>query len=315
MSKALVLGANGFIGSHLVDALVEKGHTVRAFGHFADSVAFDATKNVEIFSGDFLNRGDLNAAVKGMEYVFHFISTTTPATAESDPLIDVESNIKMSIELFKACADANIKRVIFASTGGAIYAGESKNPHTELDLPQPISPYAIGKLTIEHYLHFFKVVHGLDSISFRISNPYGERQPFHRKQGVIPIFLEHLCRGEELTIIGDGSMVRDYMYVRDLVSIIAETFDRPAKHTIYNLGSGVPVTVNEIVEVVRKVTGIEPKIIYQEQPATYLHRVVLNTERFANDFGILPVTDMIKGVEYTYKYIKEQIENEPKGER
>jgi UDP-glucose 4-epimerase len=310
MSKILVLGANGFIGSHLVDALVEKGNTVRAFDRFGDFVAFDATDNVQLFPGDFLNRGDLAEAVKGVEYVFHFISTTTPATAESDPIVDIESNIKMSVELFKACVKAKVKRVIFASTGGAIYGGESKTPHTELDLPKPVSPYAIGKLTIERYLDFFRVVHGLDSISFRISNPYGERQPFHRKQGVIPIFLENLCRGKEITILGDGSMVRDYIYVRDLVSIIAEVFDKPAKHAIYNLGSGVPATVNEVVEVVHKVTGIKPKVVHQEQPATYLHRVVLNTERFAHDFGILPVTDMAKGVRYTHEYIREQIANE-----
>lgn len=105
-------------------------------------------------------------------------------------------------------------------------------------------------------------------------------------------------------------MVRDYIYVRDLVSIIAEVFDKPAKHLVYNLGSGVPVTVNEIVKVVQHVTGISPKRVYREQPATYLHRVVLNMERFAHDFGILPVTDMVKGVEFTHKYIKEQIANE-----
>lgn len=310
MSKVVVLGANGFLGSHLVDALAKKGHHVRAFGHFSDAPVFESVDNVEIFSGDFLNRGDLAAAVEGMDYVFHFISTTTPATAESDPLVDIESNIKMSVELFKACVEAKIKKVIFASTGGAIYGGGSDKPHTELDLPEPISPYAIGKLTIEHYLHFFKVVHGLDSVSFRISNPYGERQPFHRKQGVIPIFLEQICRGEPITIIGDGNMVRDYMYVRDLVSIIAEVFNKPAKHMVYNLGSGATVTVNEIVKIVEEVTGIKPKIVYREQPASYLQTVVLNNERLAKDFGILPVTDMAKGVRYTYEYIKEHVENE-----
>jgi UDP-glucose 4-epimerase len=310
MSKVLVLGANGFLGSHLVDALAAKGNQVRAFGHFSDAPVFESVDNVEIFSGDFLNRGDLAAAVNGMDYVFHFISTTTPATAESDPLVDIESNIKMSVELFKACVEAKIKKVIFASTGGAIYGGVGKKPHTELDLPEPVSPYAIGKLTIEHYLHFFKVVHGLDSVSFRISNPYGERQPFHRKQGVIPIFLEQICRGEPITIIGDGNMVRDYMYVRDLVSIIAEVFNKPAKHMVYNLGSGVAVTVNEIVKIVENVTGIIPKIVYREQPASYLQTVVLNNERLANDFGVLPVTDMTIGVKYTYEYIKEHVDNE-----
>src|SRR2546430_162746 len=110
MSKCLMLGANGFIGSHLVDSLVQQGEEVRAFDKFSsDRVNFQPSKSIEIFSGNFLNRNDLNQALKGVDYVFHLVSTTTPATAENDPIIDIDTNIHMSVELFEDCVSHQIK--------------------------------------------------------------------------------------------------------------------------------------------------------------------------------------------------------------
>src|SRR3982751_5004841 len=122
MSKCLILGANGFIGSHLVDKLVEQGEEVRAFDRFGDGkIRFNESKSIEIVSGNFFNRSDLSSALEGTEYVFHLVSTTTPATAENDPLIDIDTNIRMSIELLEECVEAKTKKIIFPSTGGAIY--------------------------------------------------------------------------------------------------------------------------------------------------------------------------------------------------
>lgn len=310
MAKCLVLGANGFIGSHLVDALVADGHEVRVFDRLNGQPRYLPSKAIERVYGDFLNKDDLIKAVDGMEYVFHLISTTTPASAENDPLIDIETNIRMSVELFSICAEKEVKRIVFASTGGSIYGEGGGHAKSELDLPQPISPYAIGKLTIEQYLRYFKVKRGLDSIVFRISNPYGERQALHAKQGVIPIFLENIISGCPLTILGDGSMVRDYMYVKDVAETIAAIFDKPARHEIYNLGSGTPVTVNDIVEAVTLASGEKPKLEYHEVPATFIHTVTLNTERIEKEFGVTAKTSLSDGVAATYTYVKEALNNE-----
>lgn len=310
MAKTLVLGANGFIGSHLVDSLIEKGHTVRAFDRFGnDKPKFNESKNIDIFPGDFLNAGQLEEALKDIEYVFHFISTTTPATAENDPLIDIETNIRMSVELFQLCARANIKRILFASTGGAIY-GENDGrgqPHKEVDPTLPVSPYAIGKLAIENYLRYFRVKHGLNSTVFRISNPYGERQPFNRKQGVIPIFLENIFLDKPITVLGDGSMVRDYIYVKDVANMISTTFNDENIGSLYNIGSGLGTTVNDLVEIARSVTSKDIKIEHQPTPSTFLHKVILDSNKFSSDFGIAPTTSIEDGMRKTYKYIKSQI--------
>lgn len=307
MAKCLILGANGFIGSHLVDSLVKAGHDVRAFDRFSANISkFEPSPRIEIVIGDYLNRADLKGALEGIEYVFHFISTTSPATAENDPTIDIETNIRMSVELFQLCVDAKIKKVLFASTGGAIY-GESHNSvaHSEADLTLPVSPYAIGKLAIENYLRYFNKKFDLDYTVYRIANPFGERQSLRRKQGVIPIFLERVHDEIPVTIYGDGNMTRDYIYVKDATEMIAHTFDKKQDHHTYNIGSGKGNTLNEIIECIEIVTDKKVAREYKEVPITFVDKVVLNVDRFEREFGYRAETTLIEGIRATYNQIIE----------
>lgn len=308
MKKSLVIGANGFLGSHLVDFLVADGMSVRAFDRFGgDKMMFSPSKKIEVWPGDFLNRSDLSKALKSVDYVFHFISTTNPATSEEDPLIDIETNIRMSVELFEECVTHKVKKVVFASTGGAIYGEVSYDQHiSEETVPRPVSPYAIGKLTIENYLHYFRKKHGLNSVTYRISNPYGERQSLIRKQGVIPIFLQHIARDEPLVVFGNGSMVRDYLYVKDVADLITKTFI-DAKEPIYNLGSGTGVSINELIDVISKVTSKKIEIKHTLKPATFVQNIVLDTSLFRTEFGLQPKTELEEGVYKTWDYIKSHV--------
>jgi UDP-glucose 4-epimerase len=304
MAKCLKLGANRFIGSHLVDTLVEKGHTVKAFDRFGDRpVNFTSDTNVELISGNFLNRSDLANALSDVEYVFHFISTTTPATAENDPLIDIETNIRMSVELLEECVKAQVKKFIFASTGGAIYGDlDSGGPIDESANPQPVSPYAIGKLTIEHYMRYFNRKFGLPVLTYRISNPYGERHSPVNRQGVIPIFLHHIVKDEPITVLGDGTMVRDYLYVKDVADLIGASFES-ATQPLYNLGSGHGVSVNELVETIRRVTDKELKVENRPKPRTFVQTIVLDTSRFKSEFSLEPKTSLEDGIKKTWEYV------------
>lgn len=310
MANCLVLGANGFLGSHLVDSLVARGHKVRAFDRFSNGAPlYNAHENVEQYVGDFLNRYSLAEALKDIDHVFHFISTTTPITAENDPLIDVDTNIRMSVELFDECVKQNVKKVIFASTGGSIYgidAGEE--PISEDVTPRPISPYAIGKLTIEHYLHYFERKFGLSSVVFRISNPYGERQALNSKQGVIPIFLQHIHNNEPITIFGDGEMVRDYIYVKDVVEMIAESYDK-ANNNLYNLGSGHGVSLNHLVEEIEKVVEHPFEVNHQPNLSTFVDKVVLDVSRFQQEFQPTNSTSLQDGIRKTWNYINERLKD------
>lgn len=302
MANALVVGANGFIGSHLVDALVAEGHTVRAFDRFSGEhgATFTAT-GVEIVRGEFLSRTDLESAVEGQDIVFHFLSTTTPATAERDPTLDVRTNIAQTIELLESCVHARVKHFYYASTGGAIYGMQGKTSYAESDRALPVSPYAIGKLTIEHYLRYFRTVNGLNSTTFRISNPYGTRQHPTKLQGFIPIALRHIQRGESVVQLGDGSMVRDYIFVADVVEMITRIVKDHPRHELYNIGSGKGKSVSEVLAAVRTVTGVDFSIERRAAPATFIDRVVLDTQRYRDQFGDFAATSLEEGIRLTYK--------------
>lgn len=309
MAETLVFGANGFIGSHLVDKLAEDGHNVRAFDrHSSNRQVYNSHPNVEAFAGDYLNQSDLKDSLEDIDYVFHFISTTTPVTAENNPTIDIDTNIRMSVELMKLCVEKKVQRVIFASSGGAIYGenGAEGIARSETEPTMPVSPYAIGKQAIEGYLRYFFNKHGLESTALRISNPYGERQPTHRKQGVIPIFLDNIHNDRPITVYGDGSMVRDYIYVKDLAAMAAGMFDKDDIQSVYNLGAGRGNTINELIDTAKIVTGKDPVIETKETPSTFLKEVILDTTRYEADFGAFPLTGLEDGMRATYKHIQEQ---------
>jgi UDP-glucose 4-epimerase len=230
------------------------------------------------------------------------ISTTTPATAENDPLVDIDTNIHNSVQLLEECVAANIKKFFFASTGGAIYGDVDGDLINEETNPQPVSPYAIGKLTIEHYLRYFNRKFGLPTLTFRISNPYGERHSPINRQGVIPIFLHQIANNDPITILGDGSMVRDYLYVGDVAELIAKTFEH-ANEPLYNLGSGQGVSLNELVETIKKVAQVEIKIEQKPKPPTFVQKVVLDISLFKNEFGLQPITSLEDGIRKTWDYV------------
>lgn len=302
MANALVIGANGFLGSHLVDALVAAGHQVRAFDRFSgERGATFRSDSVEIVRGEFLSRTDLESAVAGQDLVFHFLSTTTPATAERDPTLDVRTNIAQTIELLESSVAANVKHFYFASTGGAIYGMQGKTSYSENDRALPVSPYAIGKLTIEHYLRYFRRMHGLNATTFRISNPYGTRQHPEKLQGFIPIALRRIKRGEPVVQLGDGSMVRDYIFVADVVEMITRVVDSEPLDDLYNIGSGEGSSVSEVLSALRVVTGVDFTIETRPAPATYVDRVVLDTTRYREQFGDISPTSLIDGIAKTFR--------------
>ena len=304
----LALGAGGFIGSHLVDSLVARDYRVRALDRFQPSVPpqFHPSDQIELVTGDFLNRGDLAAALRDVDYVVHLVSTTNPATAENDPLIDIETNIRGSVQLFELCVEAGVQRVVYTSSGGTVYGDRTGDaPIRETDRTDPVSPYGIGKLCVENYLRYFQRKYGLRSTVFRVANPFGARQPFWQRQGVIPIFMEAITSHRPITVMGDGSMTRDYIYVTDVTDLIADSLGRNPRHDVYNLGSGVPVSVNEVVATIEQVTGTEAIRQTVPTPPTFVQSSVLDMSRYAGEFGPHPQVPFAEGIRRTYDYLKE----------
>ncbi|MCU1469714.1 MAG: UDP-glucose 4-epimerase [Glaciihabitans sp.] len=305
--KCLVVGGNGFLGSHLVEALAADGHTVTAFDRYGSSGPVFDESIARIVRADFLDRDAVAAAVAGQDYVFHFLSTTTPATADNDPATDLRTNVEPTVELLQACVAAGVSRVYYASTGGAIYGNQPKGDYAEVARTLPQSPYGIGKLTIEQYLGYFRVKSGLDYLALRISNPYGPRQRIGKPQGLIPIALRALDAGTPITRFGDGSMIRDYIYVTDAVDMISAIVRADThKHHIYNIGSGQGHSVTEVLDTLVEVTGRSAEIIEMPVPPTFVDHVVLDTARFSLEFGAPNLVTLREGIVRTWATVTTQ---------
>lgn len=281
--KVLVVGGSGFIGSHVVDQLLTDGHSVRVFDRQPERFRAPLP-GVDYCYADFANRMALVEALSGMDAVYHLLSTTVPGTADLDPKTDVQDNLIGTINLLDSMQRLGLSRILFLSSGGTVYGIPETIPIPETHPLRPINSYGIVKATIEHYLEMYRRTRGFSPVIVRASNPFGPRQAHSGVQGVISTFLRLILAGQTLEIWGDGTVVRDYLEVGDLANfcVIAGTSDREGA---YNVGSGKGLSVNNIVEAVRKVTGSGFRVVYKPGRAIDVPRSVLDCSRAKNDFG------------------------------
>lgn len=254
MTNVLILGAGGFIGRHLAEALSRRVDvTVTGFGRTRPP-DFD---RCEFVSGEIEDTAGLKALLHGQHAVYHFISQTIPASSWESPLCEVEKNLVPTIRLIEAAADAGIEKFYFASSGGTVY-GLNDDVVGELHPTDPFAPYGIIKRAIESFLLYANVQKGLNYEIYRISNVYGEGQETAKGLGFINTALENIVAGRETTIYGDGENIRDYIYVGDLVKILQSRLSAgfDASDT-FNISSNRPVTLNKLVDIIRRVTGAD----------------------------------------------------------
>ena len=307
MARCLVVGGNGFIGSHLSERLLREGYEVAVLDRFKSGVnnLWEISGQIEIFRGSYLDQELLRTAMKGMDYVFHYASSTTPATSIADPVYEIESNLLGSVRLLQIARDEGVKKVIFPSSGGTIYGEPKRLPVREEDCALPSNPYAISKWAVERYLHHFHELYGLDYLILRYSNPYGERQSPYGKQGVIPIFLNRIKHNQRPVIYGDGSMVRDYIYINDIIDATSILFERVIKDKVFNVGSGIGVSLNEIIKTMYSILGEEIRPIYEiNSSRTYVTSIVLDIAKIETKTGWKPSTSIEEGIRKTWIWIK-----------
>jgi UDP-glucose 4-epimerase len=305
MKTCLIFGGNGFIGSHLAEGLVHEGYKVRVFDTFKGGRENLATirNKIELIEGDFFSETDVVAALQDIDYIFHYISTTNPATAVKNPVFDIQSNVIGSVKMFQYALKAGIKKIFFSSSGGTVYGEPLSVPIKESAPVNPVNPYAISKLAIERYLDFFYQNYGMEYTIFRYSNPYGERQNPFGNQGVIPIFLNKIKNNEKPTIFGDGNSVRDYIYVKDAIDATLAVVKKVPKSSIFNIGNGKGTTLNELIQIMSEVSGKEVIPVYMPDSRNYVSKIVLDIHKIKKDTGWQPKVELKKGVEKTWFWI------------
>ncbi len=292
--KVLVLGGCGFIGSHLVDDLLVAGHKVHVFDRSPELYRAPLA-NVDYFFGDFSDSPLLAEALEGVDVVYHLISTTVPSTSNLDPISDVQGNLINMLRLLQLMVQKKINKIVYLSSGGTVYGIPDVVPIPETHPLCPICSYGVVKVAIENYLQMFHHLHGLEYIVLRASNPYGERQGHVGVQGVIGTFMRKLLADEPIEIWGDGSVVRDFIYVGDLAELCVRACDHKV-NGIFNVGSGAGNSINDIVSTLVSVTGKQMVPIYKSGRGYDVQRVVLDVQRAINTFGWIPKVGLAEGI-------------------
>ena len=238
MARILVTGGAGFIGSHVADRLVAAGHDVAVVDNLSTGRREFVPAQANFYQYD-INSPEAAELIRAWrpEALVHHAAQMNVRFSVADPVADARENILGSLNLLQAAAEAQVQRIIFASTGGAIYGDEAPIPARETDSPWPDSPYGIAKLAVEHYLRYYQQEYGLTTISLRYANVYGPRQNGLGEAGVVAIFIEKFLAAEQPIINGDGLQTRDFVYVADVVAANLLALDYPRSGT-FNIGTG-----------------------------------------------------------------------------
>lgn len=304
--RAMLLGGSGFIGTHLTRRLLEEGIDPVVVDWVRPSVA-----GVEYHAAELRTVADLTPALlESVEAVYLLAWTTKPQAANQSPAYDLESNVFAGLHFLDGLRGLRRRpRVIFVSTGGAIYGAPELLPTPETACARPIGAYGIGKLAFEQYLDLYQRIHGIDYLVVRPGNPYGEGQDPAASQGAVGVFLGRLARGEAIPVWGDGQIVRDYLYIRDLAEGLRLALDyRPADERaprIFNLGSGVGISLNELIARIEAVTGL--KIDVRREPARPVDvpAIVLDCARANDLLGWKAQTSLDEGLARTWSWVRD----------
>ena len=301
---ALIVGGNGFIGSHLVDGLLARGWQVTILD--IQERRWDAMPAAARFI-----RGDIGApylireALIAVDVVYDLAWTTIHEVANQDPAADVQSNLVPAIRLIEACQAAARPRFVFISSGGTVYGPARQLPIPESHPRNPITAYGVSKLAVEKYLQMYHHIGGLDYAVLRPSVPYGPRQNPLGKQGAINVFLHRVAHGLPVTIWGDGQISRDFFYITDLVEALIACGEQPLDdRRTFNIGGREEISLNRALEVIQHTVGRTAILNYQQARPFDAPRIVLDTTLARQTLGWQPVVDFEEGVAHTWEWIR-----------
>ena len=305
-ARAVVLGGAGFLGSHLVEALLARGVRVRVFDRPGADLRNleEAGPGWTFLGGDFANEVDQDAALRDVDTVYHLVSTTIPATSNDNPVYDVETNLVPTLTLLEAVRRHGAPRVVFVSSGGTVYGRPEILPIPETHPTRPIVSYGVVKLAVERYLELHHRLHGLSYAVVRLANPYGPRQDPAGAQGAASVFLGRAFRGEPITIWGDGSVVRDYVYVDDAVAGMVAAAERGGDAGVYNVGSGEGTSLLRLVDAIGAAGGLRPDVRHEPGRAFDVPENVLDIARARAELGWEPRVPLEEGLRRTWLWLQ-----------
>lgn len=300
--KTLILGGCGFIGRHIVQTLTDQCMPVVVVDvHAEPDQSTPLCTFVPIEFTD-THRIDAVMAEHGITHVVHLVSTTLPKSSNEDKPHDVESNVIQTLRLLDLCVKHQVQRLLFMSSGGTVYGAPEQVPVSETHANHPLCSYGISKLAIEKYLYLYRHLHGLNYVVLRAANPYGPGQNPLSGQGIVANFIHKMHRGQALEVWGDGETVRDYFHVRDLADLSQRALLSTAVG-VFNAGSGVGLSINQLIEVMQRTLGVSADVVYQPARGLDVPAIVLDSSAAFTTFGWRAQTGLEAGIrEYASWY-------------
>lgn len=302
--KILVTGGAGFIGSNLVDALIGLGHNVAVVDNLSSGLRKNLNPKARFYEIDIRDKKLSEVFEREKpDIVDHHAAQIDVRKSGEDPVADAEANILGSLNLITNCIRFGVKRVVYASTGGAIYGNPQYLPADENHPINPISQYGVSKHTVEHYLHLYSLIHGLEYVALRYSNVYGPRQNPYGEAGVVAIFAIQMLTGKQPTIFGPGDKTRDYAHVSDIVKANIVALEK-GKNAIYNIGTGIETSDQEIFDTLASVLGYKGKPIYAPVRKGEVYRISLECSKARKELGWNAKLSLKEGIAQTAEYYR-----------
>lgn len=293
--KILVLGGSGFLGRHIVNRMLDEGHQVRVLDRQADKLGL---AEVETVNADFSDTMILSEALVGVDKVVHLISTSVPSTSNKAPVSDIQGNLINTLNLLDAMRESELRDIVYFSSGGTVYGHPETVPIKETHGNNPICSYGVVKLAIEKYLYMYSELYGFNTVVLRPSNPFGPGQTHTGVQGFIGTCIAAALSDSPLTIWGDGSVKRDYIFAEDVAeATISALYSK--RSDIFNISSGEGISLNEIIELVQQETGKSITVNYQAKRDFDIPEIILDNEKARRVLRWKPATGFKLGLSLT----------------
>jgi UDP-glucose 4-epimerase len=302
--KILVTGGAGFIGSHVVDACVAAGHDVLVVDNLYTGKRENLNPKARFHELDILDAKTADLIRdEHPDVLNHHAAQMDVRRSVADPLFDARTNILGTIALLEASRQAGVKKVLFVSSGGAVYGEQETFPAPETHQTWPVSPYGVSKRSGELYCHFYLAEYRMPFVAFRYANVYGPRQDPHGEAGVVAIFSGKMLRGEPVTVNGDGKQTRDYVFVGDVARMSVLALERDATGPV-NIGTGIETDVNQLAGVLREVSGSRSEVRHGPAKSGEQRRSVVDIRRAADVFGWRPEVSLRDGLARTVEFFR-----------
>jgi len=304
--KVLVTGGCGFIGSHIVDKLIDKGYGVVVLDNLSTGKKERLNQKAKLIVADIcdgVQTLDVFSKEKP-EIVVHVAAQVMLRKSIDEPVFDANTNIIGTINVLEACRKSGVRKIIYTSTGGARYGEPKYLPVDEKHPIHPSAPYGISKHTAEHYVKAYNDLYGFDYLIFCFGNVYGPRDDPKCKR-VTALFAEAMIKGEQPTIFGDGGQTRDFLYVLDLAEFIAGSIEKNPKHKLFNLANGTQTSVTQIFDELKEISGFDKEAKHIDAVKGEVRDICLDTALASKELGWKPRTTMKEGLMQTYNWLKE----------